>query len=739
MGAGLNRGCMQNGDINRILCYFIILILFLPLVSNLSVGYENTTLYHSQENYLIGACQEYGRGRCVFLGDIRCFTNFGFGNIWGGYDVEDVNDGKEFILDIISWLGEGKNRLLIDQAHCEIPPINVTWDGIGEFTKFINRSGYLFDFYGQCQNPGAEDISYELLSDYDVLLLIGLYHAGSVEEIVESFGFSNNEISNITRYVHNGGGLLVVGNGEDGRSPATNELYNPLLEKFDIKFNQDLIRAEYYTSGARNYDFIVMDHHLTENVMGIPASAPCSISIGKSAQPLMYLYMNGNTYHPDTTRYKHSTKGVLAASIEYGFGRAVVCSNGDLFMNRGLGNSNNMRTAKEIKAAETFVRNIANWLGSCRKKILIDQSHCECSPYSDGHFNIQRLDQFLKEEGFNVTYNDRFDYRKWTQLTFENMSEYDMVFLIGTYTFGSVSGNVYRFGFSEPEIENITHYVETGGGLLIVAEGEKGANGATNDVYRPLAEPFGVYLNEDAMDWDGKANWKFAKHPITENISSLLWGCSCTITITGNTTALVYVEIISDDDNNFLLSIGRIMIIAAILIISLGVIIHNVGASEVGKYKFFSMLAPLYTKLKRDRLLENKTRNQIQEHIQSHPGVHFNAIKHTLCLSNGSLTYHLKTLEREGYITSKRNGMYKKFFPVSEEISDKSLLKNKSQKKIYNIILTTPGLSQKEIAKKIDLTLSTVNFHIKNMVKTGVVRLERTGNRTSCYLNKEIS
>ena len=85
--------------------------------------------------------------------------------------------------------------------------------------------------------------------------------------------------------------------------------------------------------------------------------------------------------------------------------------------------------------------------------------------------------------------------------------------------------------------------------------------------------------------------------------------------------------------------------------------------------------------------------------------------------------------------------MYRRFYPSEMKTLKKGSYTNmtKSQKMIYKIVKETPGLSQKEIAKKIDLTLSTVNYHINSMTKAGVVRLERDGNRTSCYVDKGVS
>ena len=110
-------------------------------------------------------------------------------------------------------------------------------------------------------------------------------------------------------------------------------------------------------------------------------------------------------------------------------------------------------------------------------------------------------------------------------------------------------------------------------------------------------------------------------------------------------------------------------------------------------------------------------------------------MKRELDLPNGCLAYHLNALEKQSYIQSKRDGMYRRFFPVEMKVGKLSteLSLSKSQRIIYKIIKKTPGLSQKEIGNKISLSISTVNYHINSMTDSGLIRLERNGNTTKCY------
>src|SRR3989337_3529033 len=87
--------------------------------------------------------------------------------------------------------------------------------------------------------------------------------------------------------------------------------------------------------------------------------------------------------------------------------------------------------------------------------------------------------------------------------------------------------------------------------------------------------------------------------------------------------------------------------------------------NENAKYLFLLFFVPLYSKIKRERVLDHFVRGQIFGYIQANPGEHYNAIKDALGLTNGSLAHHLRTPEREQFLKSKRYGLYRRFYPMN--------------------------------------------------------------------------
>lgn len=168
-----------------------------------------------------------------------------------------------------------------------------------------------------------------------------------------------------------------------------------------------------------------------------------------------------------------------------------------------------------------------------------------------------------------------------------------------------------------------------------------------------------------------------------------------------------------------------------------------VTATEVGKYKFFaSFVAPLYSRELKKRKKTYKDgfiRGKVLGYILGNPGENYSSIKQKLTLTNGALAYHLKVLERDQDIRSERDGVLKRFYPYEGKVTKEVLELSKLQKRIRNIIKNHLGITQTRISKELDTSVQKVHYHIRLMEDARVIRLERDGNRTKCYILEETS
>ncbi len=187
-------------------------------------------------------------------------------------------------------------------------------------------------------------------------------------------------------------------------------------------------------------------------------------------------------------------------------------------------------------------------------------------------------------------------------------------------------------------------------------------------------------------------------------------------------------------DERVLPELSPSAVAAAGLIVALAAL----GSTEVGKTSLLGLLVPLYSKLKKDQILDQFTRGKIYGYILANPGDHYNAIQKALNISNGTFAYHLHVLEKEGYIKSIKDGLKRCFFPAGVKIPQKGRTLRAGQRIIIEKILEEPGLSQKDIAIAIGVSPSTVSYHLKDLLEMGVVETERLGMRQKYYINRDL-
>lgn len=136
---------------------------------------------------------------------------------------------------------------------------------------------------------------------------------------------------------------------------------------------------------------------------------------------------------------------------------------------------------------------------------------------------------------------------------------------------------------------------------------------------------------------------------------------------------------------------------------------------------------------------EDSKRAQILQFIQSHPGTHLRNIKRELNLAMGVLQYHLYRLEREEKIIGHRRGLYKRFYPErgfeAEEQEILSVLLQETERDLLLYLLRTPDATQKELSEYARISPSSTSWHMKRLVRTGIVQTRRQGS-FSCYMVK---
>src|SRR5438445_442799 len=155
-----------------------------------------------------------------------------------------------------------------------------------------------------------------------------------------------------------------------------------------------------------------------------------------------------------------------------------------------------------------------------------------------------------------------------------------------------------------------------------------------------------------------------------------------------------------------------------------------VAGTEGGKLAAFQFfLFPLYARRKRDELLDHETRGMIRGYILVHPGDSYSDIRSNLGLSNGTLSYHLMVLEREGIVRSHARGSRKLFYPRDARLPNDGGGMHEVQIRMLHAIEEIPGLAVTDLAGALGITSQLALYHLRALAKEGRIRFERRGFR----------
>ena len=174
----------------------------------------------------------------------------------------------------------------------------------------------------------------------------------------------------------------------------------------------------------------------------------------------------------------------------------------------------------------------------------------------------------------------------------------------------------------------------------------------------------------------------------------------------------------------------------SLVLLTIAGILYQIKRSENLKYlglKFF--FVPMYSRLQKDTLTDEPTRQKLLKYIYSEPGANFKQLKDKFSLHNGTLAHHINILENHEIITSHRSGRQRLFFPmgVNQEISRISLVTNETQRNIMSIVKDTPGITQAMISKQLNMSRQKVNYHVNSLVDKAFLKIEKQGRITRLY------
>ncbi|UCC93143.1 MAG: hypothetical protein JSW25_00240, partial [Thermoplasmata archaeon] len=170
-------------------------------------------------------------------------------------------------------------------------------------------------------------------------------------------------------------------------------------------------------------------------------------------------------------------------------------------------------------------------------------------------------------------------------------------------------------------------------------------------------------------------------------------------------------------------ALGEPSIDPPVTALAAGTILATLGAlavtTEAGRWSLMAVFIPLYTKLRKDKILDQRTRGLIEGYITANPGCNYTIIRDNLNLADGTLTYHLQVLEREGFVYSIREGLFRCFYPQGVPPPRRGKLHlSDTQADIVRIVKRIPGITVGEVATAMNRRPNVISYHLK-LLKEG--------------------
>jgi len=172
------------------------------------------------------------------------------------------------------------------------------------------------------------------------------------------------------------------------------------------------------------------------------------------------------------------------------------------------------------------------------------------------------------------------------------------------------------------------------------------------------------------------------------------------------------------------------MIIEIIIIIGIIIIIALWRGRKVW---FPYVIYWLYTKLRKEEVLDNFARGEIYGFIRLNPGESYSDIKRSLHMATGSLTYHLAVLERTGLIRSVPHHAQKLFYSRDANVPETNGDLRALQVRILKALKEDPGIAVSDLAQLLGVSRHVALYHIRKLVRSDLVRLDRKGVRLRAF------
>lgn len=171
-----------------------------------------------------------------------------------------------------------------------------------------------------------------------------------------------------------------------------------------------------------------------------------------------------------------------------------------------------------------------------------------------------------------------------------------------------------------------------------------------------------------------------------------------------------------------------------LLVLGLGRFVVTPILTVVNHSAFYSVrgiVAPLFSRIQKDDLLEQENREMLHSLIQDNPGIGLMELASATDLGWGTVVYHTGRLQASGLIASFKNGQNRHFFinghPAAKDKKRIAVLRNETAIGLARAVYGTDGPTQSDLGRSLDIKGPTVTKYIKRLEAEGLVTTELDG------------
>lgn len=149
-----------------------------------------------------------------------------------------------------------------------------------------------------------------------------------------------------------------------------------------------------------------------------------------------------------------------------------------------------------------------------------------------------------------------------------------------------------------------------------------------------------------------------------------------------------------------------------------------------------------YARVQGEEILDHPGRAEVYERVKAFPGVSFAQLGEQVSFGASTLTYHLRVLERNGYVHAVRDGRYLRLFDKrsghysGDRKTAVAALRNDTSAAMARHIRAHPGVPQCDLAQAFGVTPSTVTWHMNRLGAAGLVEKQRDGAHSRYYISR---